>query len=159
MITTEVVARVSGSPDEVAQMFLDVEGWPRLFPATVRAVRLVERDWPRTVVDVAHRVGRVRNILTTVSPREVLLEEWKPRYRARFRYRFEAEGHHTRLVLTGEIYLERWAAFLESLLASYARRQIRKYVIEPIQYAVRYGRTRPRRARSATSSAAGPSVA
>ena len=135
-------------------MFLDVEGWPRLFPATIRAVRVVERDGPRTVLDVAHRVGRVRNVLTTVSPRELLLEEWKPRYRARFRYRFEAEGHHTRLVLTGEIDLERWAAFLEPLLASYARRQIRTYVIEPIQHAVQYGRARPRRARSATHSAA-----
>ena len=158
MIHAEVVARVSGTPDEVAQMLFDIERWPTLFPVTIRAVRVAERDGTRTVVEVEHRAGRVRNVLIAVSSREAVVEEWKPRYRARFRYRFDAEGHHTRLALTGEIWLERWATVLEPLLGRHVRRQMRKYVVEPIQRAVRYGRALPRGGQSATPSvAAGPS--
>jgi len=140
MLHAEVIGRISGTTDEVAGMFRDVEGWPTLFRATIRSVTVVQRDGLRTVVDVEHREGKVRNVLTTLSDREFLVEEWKRRYRARFLYRFAPEGHHTQLVLGGEIWIEGVAGLLEPLLGPYVRRQMRRYVVEPLQRAVLYGR-------------------
>jgi hypothetical protein len=139
MLHADVIGRIPGATNEVARRFGDVEGWPMLFPETIRSVSVVQRDALRTVVDVAHREGRVRNVLTTVSDREFLLEEWKRRYRARFHYWFAPEGNHTQLVLRGEIWIVGAAALLEPLLGPYVRRQVRRYVVEPLQRAVLYG--------------------
>jgi hypothetical protein len=60
---------------QVAQLYRDCQGWPRLFPVTIRGVRLIRQGAGRTELEVDHREGKVPNVRTEVSPQRVDLWE------------------------------------------------------------------------------------
>ena|SRR5215217_2167587 len=119
----------------VAQLYLDYQGWPRLFPATIRGVRLVRAEAGRTELEIDHRDGKVPNVMTEVSPRRVDLWEAKRRYQGWFVNRFEPVSEGTRYSVTADIQLKGPAKLLGPLLGAYMRRQITRYVLDPIRVA------------------------
>src|SRR5215470_17987363 len=107
MVRTVVSTAISAPPEMVAALYADWAGWPRLFPATIRGVRLLAVDGQRKTIEVDHTAeGKVINIMIMVSPHEIRLEEFKRRFDARFITRFEAAGHGTRYSIVAEFQLK-----------------------------------------------------
>jgi hypothetical protein len=71
MIHTVVSAEIDAPPERVAALYADYEGWLRLFPATIRGVRLVATDGQRKSIEVDHATGRFNplNIANLLAPR------------------------------------------------------------------------------------------
>lgn len=120
---------------QVAEVYRDYRGWPRLFPATIRGVRLVRQEAGRTELEVDHREGTVPNIMTEVSSQRVDLWEAKRRYDGNFVNRFEAVPEGTRYSITADIELKGAAKLLGPVLKGHIRRQIIRYVLEPMRVA------------------------
>jgi uncharacterized protein DUF998 len=92
-VHTVVSTDIEAPPELVASLYADYQRWPRLFPATIRGVRLAADDGQYKTIEVDHVTeGKVINIMVVVSPTEVRLEEFKRRFDARFINRFEAVG-------------------------------------------------------------------
>ena len=119
----------------VAELYRDYQGWPRLFPATIRGVQLVRSDGRRTELEIEHREGKVPNVMTEVSPHRIDLWEAKRRYEGSFVNTFEAVPEGTRYSVSADIKLKGLAQLLEPLLGPYIRRQIIRYVLTPIRMA------------------------
>ncbi len=126
---------IHAPPSLVAALYQDYEDWPRLFPATIRGVRLVRSSGAQTEVEVDHREGRVLNTMTAVSPGRIDLWEAKRRYEGRFVNRFEAAPGGTRYTVDADIRLKGAARLLGPLLAPYIGRQMRQYLLRPMQVA------------------------
>lgn len=127
---------IHARPARVAALYREWRGWPTLFPATIRGVRLVREEPGRTVVEVDHRTaGRVVNVLRDVSDEEIELEEFKPRYDATFVNRFEPVPAGTRYLVRADIRLRGAFRLLGPLLGGYTRRQVRRYVLDPMRRA------------------------
>jgi len=131
----EVEILIHAPPARVADLYRDFSGWPRLFPATIRGVRLVRRDQQRVTVEVDHREGKVVNVLSDLSPDRVALWESKRRYDATFINSFEPAPAGTRYHVTADVELKRPVRWLAPFLHHYIRRQIRRYVLEPMRQA------------------------
>lgn len=117
----------------VAGVYRDYGRWPAVFP-TIGAVRLLREEAGRQVLEVDHRVeGKVVNVLTTRSPDEVELEEWKRAYHARFLNRFEAAAGGTRFTVRGDIRLNGPRRLLAPFLRGYARRLIERFQLLPVK--------------------------
>src|SRR5262249_33653679 len=54
MIHPVVSSEIGAPPELGAGLYADYEGWPRLFPATIRGVRLVADDGRRKTIEVDH---------------------------------------------------------------------------------------------------------
>jgi len=107
MVHTVVSAEIGAPPELVAALYADYEGWPRLFPATIRGVRLLADDGQRKTIEITHASeGKVINILIVVSPQEIRLEEFMRRFDARFINRFEAAGQGTRYSIVADVRLK-----------------------------------------------------
>lgn len=88
---------IAAPPERLASLYLDYAGWSRLWPDTIKGVRLVRRDAHGIVVEVDHRTaGRVINIINPRSPTEIELSEIKPTFDATFVNRFERAPKGTR---------------------------------------------------------------
>ena len=120
---------------QVAELYRDHQGWSRVFPATIRGVRLVRRDGARTELEIEHREGKVVNVLTEVSPQRVDLWETKRRYEGSFVNCFEPVPEGTRYSVTADITLKGPAKLLGPVLGGYIRRQVIRYVLEPLRIA------------------------
>ena len=68
MIRAVIRAHINAPPDRVRRLYEDPENWVRLFPATVRGIRIVRRSQDRLVVEVSHIEGKVINLLQFISP-------------------------------------------------------------------------------------------
>ena len=119
----------------VAELYRDYQGWPRLFPATIRSVHLIASEGGRTKLEIDHREGKVPNVLLEVSPHRVDLWEAKRRYQGSFVNRFEAVPEGTRYSVSADIKLKGLARLLEPLLGPYIRRQMIRYVLIPMRVA------------------------
>jgi hypothetical protein len=119
----------------VAQLYRDYRGWPRLFPATIRGVRLVRAEGDRTELEIDHRDGKVPNVLTEMSPQRVDLWETKRRYEGSFVNHFQAVPEGTRYSVTADIKLKGPAKLLAPLLGGHIRRQMIRYVLAPMRVA------------------------
>jgi hypothetical protein len=127
---------IHAPPASVAARYRDVAAWPALFPETIRGVRLVAREPRRVTVEVLHRQsGTVPNVLTEVSPTELLLWEERPRYVGTFVNRFEAVAEGTRYTVTADIRLKGLARVLGPFVGPVIRRRMRRYVLEPMRRA------------------------
>ncbi len=134
MLHVEASILIQAPPVRTAGISRDYNRWPSIFP-TISAVRLVCEGSDKAVVVVDHWEGKVVNILTTVSPTEVHLEEFKKRYNAQFLNRFEAAPEGTRYTVLAEISLKGMTKYLEPFLGDYVRRKIVRFVLEPIKQA------------------------
>lgn len=133
-IHVEVTTTIHAPRERLVALNLDHEHWTRLFSATIRGVRLIESGAGRTIVEVDHRTaGRVINILRRRSASEIELEEFKPRYDATFLNRFDAVADGTRYTVIADVRLKMPYALLAPVLRPYARRAVRRYVLEPMR--------------------------
>jgi hypothetical protein len=137
MIHTVVSTEISAPRERVAALYADYEGWPRLFPATIRGVRLVADDGQRKTIEVDHATeGKVINVMMVVSSREIRLEEFKRRFNARFINRFEPAGQGTRYSIVADVQLKGVARALAPLLPPIVRARLNRFVLEPMRAAV-----------------------
>lgn len=143
MVRTVVSADINAPPERLAALYADWAGWPRLFPATIRGVRLLADDGPRKTVEVDHATeGKVINIMMVVSPHEIRLEEFKRRFDARFINRFEAAGQGTRYSIVAEVQLKGVARALGPLVTPIVRARLKRFVLEPMRAAAESGQQR-----------------
>jgi len=130
-----VSEHVNASAERVRLLYEKPENWPRLFPLTIRAARVVRREGDTTVVEVDHVEGIVINTLRAVSATRIDLAEFKQRYEATFANEFIGEGDGMRYRLTASV-RPKWpywlaAAFLKPLVLA----RMRRYVVEPLKAA------------------------
>ena len=136
MVHTVVSTEISAPPDVVAALYADYEGWPRLFPATIRGVRLLADDGQHKTIEVDHATeGKVINIMMVVSPHEIRLEEFKRRFDAQFVNRFEAAGQGTRYSIVADVQLKGAARALAPLVPPITRARLNRFVLEPMRAA------------------------
>jgi hypothetical protein len=125
---------IHASPERVSALYRDYEGWPRLFPATIRATRLIRQNDTTKAIEVDHATaGPVLNLLTEVSPDEIRLEEFKPHYEARFTNRFEPDADGTRYTVFADVQLKGALRLLGPIARSIVRRRLAKFVLRPIK--------------------------
>jgi Polyketide cyclase / dehydrase and lipid transport len=137
MIHAVVSTEINAPPERLAALYADYEGWPRLFPATIRGVRLLADDGQRKTIEVDHVTeGKVINIMNAVSPREIQLEEFKRRFDARFINRFEAFGQGTRYSVVADVRLKGAARLLGPLVTPIVRARLNTFLLEPMRAAV-----------------------
>jgi hypothetical protein len=125
---------IHAPPECLVARYLDVARWPQLFPATIRGTRLVRREGDDLTVEVDHRTaGRVVNVLRRHSPTVIVLEEFKPRFRATFLNRFDPIPEGTRYTVVADVRLRIPYALLAPVLTGYVRWTVRRYVLEPMR--------------------------
>ena len=140
MVRTVVSAYINAKPERLAALYADWADWPRLFPATIRGVRLLANDGQRRTIEVDHATeGKVINIMMVVSPHEIRLEEFKRRFDARFINRFEAAGQGTRYSIVAEVQLKGVARALGPLVTPIVRARLHRFVLEPMRAAAESG--------------------
>jgi uncharacterized membrane protein len=126
---------IDAPKDIVAAIYADYRNWPRVFPL-VRGVRLIRRDGERLVLEVDHaREGAVRNEMVIDGAGAIDLWESKRRYDARFLNRFAPTPGGTRFTIHADIRLKGAARLLRPVLASYVRRQMERWTLEPVKVA------------------------
>jgi hypothetical protein len=104
-------------------------------------VRLLADDGQRKTIEVDHATeGKVINIMTAVSSREIRLEEFKRRFDARLMNRFEAAGEGTRYSIVADVRLKGAARALGPLVTPIVRVRLHRFVLEPMRAAVEGGR-------------------
>jgi Polyketide cyclase / dehydrase and lipid transport len=135
VIHVEVSDTIRAPPVKVAGMFRDYQTWPRLFSATIRGVRLVREDHGIEVLEIDHVEGKVINKLRVVSSGLIELEEYKKQFDGHFENRFEPVLGGTRYTVVADITLKGPYKVLEPLLRPYVRRQITRFVINPLKLA------------------------
>jgi len=127
----------------VAGIYVDFDRWSDVFP-TIRGVRLLSQEGTRRVLEVDHREGRVVNVLNVVSPEEVHLSECKRRYDGNFVNRFVAVAGGTRFTVAARIELKGMYRLAAPLVPrGFVRRQLTRYVLEPIRRAAERDCDRP----------------
>jgi hypothetical protein len=120
------------------QIYRNYRLWTLLFPATIAGVRLLRIENDALVVEVLHKhEGVVLNQLRDLSSEAIELHEWKRRYEARFIHRFESCGQDTRSTLSAEIAFKGAWRLLEPFVKPWARHQIVRHVVKPLQRHVR----------------------
>jgi hypothetical protein len=122
--------------ERVAALYRDYRAWPRLFPATIRDVRVLRTEDRRVTVEVDHRTeGRVINVMTELAPERIELWESKRRFDATFVNSFETTPDGTRYRVAAEVELKGAARLFAPFLGGYIHRQIYRYVLEPMRRA------------------------
>ena len=115
-------------------MYRDFRQWPELFPATIRATRLIRENNTTQAIEVDHaQAGRVLNLMTVVSPDEIRLEEFKPHYEARFTNKFEPTAEGTRFTVFADVQLKGILRPLSLIARPFVRRRIAKFVLGPLK--------------------------
>jgi polyketide cyclase/dehydrase/lipid transport protein len=135
VIHVEVSDTIRASPVKVVGTFRDYRNWPQLFAATIRGVRLVAEECGIEVLEIDHVEVKVINKLRVVSSDVIELEEYKKRFDGRFEYRFEPVREGTRCTVVANITLKGFYKALEPFLRPYVRKQIRRFVIDPMKQA------------------------
>jgi hypothetical protein len=125
---------IHAAPERVMAIYRDYGHWPKLFPATIRATRLIRENDTTKAIEVDHtKAGRVLNLLTVVAPGEIRLEEFKPHYEARFTNRFEPDARGTRLTVIADVQLKGILRLLSLIAPPFIRRRIAKFVLGPMK--------------------------
>jgi hypothetical protein len=136
VVHVETSRVIHAPPERCVALYLDVEHWAQLFPATIQNTRNIVRDGATTTVDVEHAsAGVVPNVLTVTGPREIVLDEIKPHYRARFVNRFEARDDGCRYVVIADVVLRGALRALGWVAAPIVRSRIQRFVLAPMQQA------------------------
>lgn len=132
-VTTSIL--IEAPPDQTSALFLDVSGWPRLFPATIRAARIARESPGGTVIEVSHAEGQVVNLLRVKSRGWIELEEFHPRFDALFIHSFLREAGGTRYVVAGKIALKGALRWLEPVAARVVRARMQRLILQPVKRA------------------------
>jgi uncharacterized protein YndB with AHSA1/START domain len=133
-VHVEVSRVIRASPERLMALYLDVDDWPQLFPATIRNTHHIVRDGATTRLEVDHATaGVVENIVTVTSPHEIVLDETKPTYRARFVNRFEPVPDGCRYTVAADVVLRGALRALRWLAPPIVRSRVERFVLEPMQ--------------------------
>ncbi|HXU00620.1 MAG TPA: SRPBCC family protein [Polyangia bacterium] len=125
---------IHATPERVYAIYRDYRHWPDVFPATIRATRLIRENETTQAIEVDHaRAGRVLNLLTVLSSDEIRLDEFKPHYDARFTNRIEADGRGTLFTVTADVQLKGILRLFALIARPFVRRRIAKFVLRPIK--------------------------
>jgi len=125
---------IRAAPDRVSAIYQDYGHWPDIFPATIRATRLLRENDTTKAIEVDHAsAGRVLNLMTVVSPNEIRLEEFKPHYDARFTNRFEDDAQGTRYTVVADVQLKGALRLLAPLARPIIRRRLARFVLQPLK--------------------------
>lgn len=117
-------------------LYNDYGRWPQLFPATIRGTRLLDRQPGAVTVEVDHRSeGRVVNIIRPRPPNCIELEEFKRRFDATFLNCFCRVPGGSRYTVRASVRIKGGLAVLAPLFAPLVRRQVRRYLLEPMREA------------------------
>lgn len=138
MLHVETSVIIHASSLTVQAIYRDYRAWPRIFP-TIHAVHVLAEVAGRAVLEIDHREGHVVNVLTDVSPDTIELKEWKRRYTATFRNRFQAYPGGTRYSLSADIEPNGLFQLLTPFARGYIRRQMVRLVLEPVRVAAERG--------------------
>jgi hypothetical protein len=134
-VHTSVSAVIHAPPEQVVAVYLDYAAWPRIFPKTIKGVRLVREEDRTKTLEIDHVEGSVVNVLSVVGPGEIHLMEWKRRYDARFTNRFERTAEGTRYSLIADVVLKGGLRPLAPIAGPQVRARMRKFVVEPLKQA------------------------
>ena len=135
---------IRARPTRLAALYLDYEGWPRLFPATIRSVRRLDSLDNAITVEVDHRTeGHVVNIIHPRSATVIALEEFKPKFDAAFINRFDRVPGGTRYTVDAQVRFHMPWALLAPVLGGIVRRRVRRFVLEPMRAAADREAPRP----------------
>ena len=121
--------------DRVFALYADYRGWPRLFGATIRGVRLLQERGNSKTIQVDHVEGLVSNIMVLYPPREIRLTEFKRRYDAHFLNRFDRDPGGTRYSVVAHVNIKPPFSVLGRLLVPLVRSRIRRFILEPMKRA------------------------
>jgi hypothetical protein len=124
---------IHAPPSRLMRLYRDYTQWARLFPATIRGVRLIRSDGVRTEVEVDHREGLVPNVMTEVAPNQIDLWESKRRYDATFKNRFDPVPEGTRYTISADVHLKGAARLLAPVAGPIIRRRMVEYVLAPMR--------------------------
>ncbi len=131
----EVSMLIRAPQARLLALYRDYANWPRLFPATIRGVRLVKAEPPVTTLEVGHVKGVVPNVMTEVSSARIDLWEAKRLYDGTFINHFDPVPEGTRYTVSADIALRGMLKVFGPFLGWYIRRQIVHYVLEPMRQA------------------------
>lgn len=135
-VRTRVAARIDAYRDDVMDLFLDYDQWPRIFAETIRGVELAYRGSSTIAVKVDHRKeGRVLNVLTICRPDIVMLQEHKSRYDALFVNRFDHALGGMRYSIDAEVHFKQPLSLIAPFLTGVVERALRRYTLHPVRIA------------------------
>lgn len=138
MIHTTVSRFIRAPWQRVAAVYADHEGWPRVFPETIRGVRLVREYGADRTLEIDHVEGRVVNEMHVVARNEIVLAEWKRRYTARFTNRFDPAPGGTLYTLVADVKLRGPLQVLAPIAGPIVRSRMRRFVVDPLRDAVEH---------------------
>lgn len=134
MILAKASIKINAPVPVVVCSYLDYENWPVLFADTIRDVRILSEEQNVLKLEVDHRYeGKVLNILRILSPNEIELEEFKPKYRALFLNRFEPYQAGTLYRLEARIYLKGIYRLAQPFIRWLVTKRIRDNVMIPMK--------------------------
>ena len=123
-------------PATVMSVFTDYSSWGETFPATIQSAQLLDDRGDRELVEVHHkRHGSVLNVIQKIGPNRIALEEYKPRYEANFLMTVRPALLGSLVTLSLELGVKGPAALLLPFLEPLARRQVRRFFLEPLKLA------------------------
>jgi hypothetical protein len=133
MIHVDVSTFIRADPWRVCEILADYDNWPKLFPSTIRGVKLLRREGATLTLEIDHKEGKVVNALRILSPEETELEEWKKRYHAHYAYRFLPSDGGTRFSLIADVELKRPYKTFGSFLKPFIVHQMKRQIVEPLK--------------------------
>jgi hypothetical protein len=125
--------------ERVRSLYLDYMHWQRLFPETIKGVRLIRDDGATKMLEINHVEGKVLNVLSETSSREIRLKEWKRHYDACFTNIFEAIPEGTRYSVLAEVKAKGALRLLAPFGRALIRSRLMRYVLEPLRRAAESG--------------------
>lgn len=125
---------IRATAEEVIQLYMDIQNWPHLFPATILSVRGIAKEAGSCKVEVTHRFeGKVINLVTILNTNEVRLEEFKPRYNAVFINRFIPIESGCCYQIEASIRLKGFYQLAQYFIQTMVRNRIKSFALLPVK--------------------------
>jgi hypothetical protein len=134
MLHAAVSIIIAADPSVVKKEYLDYVNWHQLFPLTIKRAKLVKEENGRLTVEVDHRYeGKVINIISVLSPEEIQLQEFKPKFNAVFINRFEKIPSGTLYTLSADVSLNGIFKLATPFVRKLLKRRMLNYVLYPMK--------------------------
>lgn len=119
---------------EAMQLYVDIQNWPHLFPATILSARIIAKEVASYKVEVTHRYeGKVINQVTLLKNNEVRLEEFKPKYNAVFINRFIEMESGCSYQIEASIQLKGIFKLAQYFIRTMVRNRIKSFLLLPVK--------------------------
>ena len=134
MLLVQTSLEIKAPSKYLFSLYQDLTIWDRLFPITIKEARLLKEEDGKLVISVQHKkAGKVINILSVQSDREIRLEEFKPVYDAVLINRFQQLNARSLYTIIAEIRFKSFFKIVEPFIKSIVERRIKKFVLKPMQ--------------------------